>query len=258
MSEAAAAIDPTSSRFDRDTAVAPSGRAGDYTAEISDGWSALGGMPNGGYVVAVALQALRAQVRHPDPMVVSAFFMKRAQPGPCLVRVEAAHGGRRHETAMARLIQGDNEILRATATFTDLARSRGVTIVRNQSPPLPPPEECVDVLGGHAMPGVTITERIEYRMPEVPSWLDGTPSGNTYAEFWMRFKDERPIDAVALVALVDAAAPVVVELGEGSSTVELTVHVRERPAHNAWVACRATTRHVINGYHEEDFEIWDA
>jgi Acyl-CoA thioesterase C-terminal domain len=24
-----------------------------------------------------------------------------------------------------------------------------------------------------------------------------------------------------------------------------------------WLACRAQTRHVIGGYHEEDFEIWD-
>jgi hypothetical protein len=47
------------------------------------------------------------------------------------------------------------------------------------------------------------------------------------------------------------------DLGEvGSATVELTVHVRARPA-PGWLACRSTTRFVAGGFHEEDFEIWD-
>lgn len=59
-------------------------------------------------------------------------------------------------------------------------------------------------------------------------------------------------------AAVAAAAPVVLDLGEaGSSTVELTVHVRARPA-PGWLACRSTTRFVAGGFHEEDFEIWDS
>jgi acyl-CoA thioesterase len=60
-----------------------------------------------------------------------------------------------------------------------------------------------------------------------------------------------------LPLLVDGAAPVVLDLGvAGSATLELTTHVRRRPA-PGWLACRATTRYVAGGYHEEDFEIWD-
>jgi hypothetical protein len=47
----------------------------------------------------------------------------------------------------------------------------------------------------------------------------------------------------------------VLELGAGSTTIQLTVHLR---AHPARLAGRATTRFVRNGYHEEDFEIWDS
>ena len=48
------------------------------------------------------------------------------------------------------------------------------------------------------------------------------------------------------------------EIGErGSSTLELTVHMRARPA-PGWLAGRVTTRYVIGGYHEEDFEVWDS
>ncbi len=76
--------------------------------------------------------------------------------------------------------------------------------------------------------------------------------------FWMRFKQGRDADLLSLALLVDAAAPAVLELGEpASSTVELTGHLRAHPA-PGWLACRAWTRHVIGGYHEEDLEIWDS
>ena len=74
----------------------------------------------------------------------------------------------------------------------------------------------------------------------------------------MGFKDGRDADPLALAALVDSAAPAVLDIGApGSATIELTVHVRARPA-PGWLACRNQTRHVIGGYHEEDFEIWDS
>jgi acyl-CoA thioesterase len=49
----------------------------------------------------------------------------------------------------------------------------------------------------------------------------------------------------------------VLELGAGSTTIQLTVHLRAHPA-PGWLACRATTRFVSHGYHEEDFEVWDS
>jgi acyl-CoA thioesterase len=73
----------------------------------------------------------------------------------------------------------------------------------------------------------------------------------------MRFADGRDADLASLPLLVDATAPSVVELGATSTTVQLTVHLRGRPA-PGWLACRAITRFVSGGYHEEDFEIWDS
>jgi acyl-CoA thioesterase len=88
-------------------------------------------------------------------------------------------------------------------------------------------------------------------------WLRGKPSGNPVAEFWMRFRDGREPDPAALPLLVDAVAPVVLEVGALSTTVQLTVHLRARPA-PGWLACRAVTRFVSGGYHEEDFDVWDS
>lgn len=60
----------------------------------------------------------------------------------------------------------------------------------------------------------------------------------------------------ALLLFIDAAAPPALELGAASTTVELTVHLRARPA-PGWLAFRAVTRHLADGYHEEDAELWD-
>jgi hypothetical protein len=64
-------------------------------------------------------------------------------------------------------------------------------------------------------------------------------------------------DADSRVELVDSTAPSVLELGVTSSTIELTVHLRARPAAAGWPAGRApgssaaaTTRKI--------YEIWDS
>jgi acyl-CoA thioesterase len=242
--------------FDADTAVEPAGDH--YAATLTDRWSALGGTPNGGYMLAVALRALAQEMPFPDPLVVSAHFLRPGTVGPAEVRTEVARAGRRVATGEARLVQGGKEALRLLATFGDLDAATGRTDVRTAPPDLPPPDEARDVLDGGSLPGITITERFDYRFPAPPGWATGQPTGEPTAEFWMRFRDGRDADPLALAALVDAAAPAVLDLGvPGSATIELTVHVRARPA-PGWLACRAYTRHVVGGFHEEDFEIWDS
>ncbi len=43
----------------------------------------------------------------------------------------------------------------------------------------------------------------------------------------------------------------------GSSTLQLTTHIRDRPA-PGWLAARVSTRHPAGGLHEEDMELWDS
>jgi len=248
----------TDSSFDTDTRVEPAGDHA-YTARLTDRWHALGGVPNGGYLLAVSLRALAHELPHPDPVVVSATYLRPGAPGPAEVRTDVARAGRRLATGEARLLQDTKEIVRTLATFADLEHANGRTHVRSSPPALPAPEDCRDLLdGAPSLPGVSITDRFEYRAPDLPGWARGAPTGEADLAFWMRFRDGRDADPIALAAMVDAAAPAVLELGEpGSATIELTVHVRARPA-PGWVACRAATRHVIGGYHEEDFEIWDS
>lgn len=249
----------TTSDFDRDTAVTAAG-TGHHTAMVTDRWSAPGGGPNGGYLLAICLRALRAEMpdSHPDPLVVSAYFLRPGVVGAAELRTEVVRVGRRIATGEVRLSQDGKETVRAVANFADLGALQGRTRVFGEPPKLPAPEECVDLTGGRSIPGLTIADRYEYRFAESPGWPIGKPSGEPRMEFWMRFADARDADTLSLAPMVDAAAPAVMELGEyTSSTVELTVHVRARPA-AGWLACRVSTRYVIDGYHEEDFEIWDS
>ena len=69
-----------------------------------------------------------------------------------------------------------------------------------------------------------------------------------------------PIDTIGLLQATDAFPPTIfnVELPVGwMPTVELTAHVRARPAPGP-LRCEFTTRFVTGGFLEEDGEVWDA
>lgn len=246
--------------FDADTAVTAAGD-GTYNALVSDRWGVGGGHANGGYGLAICLQAVRAQAAYPDPIAVSATYLRRLMPGPAQVLVEPIRTGRRLSVAEARLVQDDVERLRVVANFADLDAPVGRTEVRNAAPELPPPDDCAAPPDVPGLP--TIAARLDLRHPTLPGWQTGSPGGRLEESFWMRFAPDpvagaRDADTLALAVLVDMATPPVLDLGEAASTtIELTVHVRGRPA-PGWLACRASTRYVIDGIHDEDFEIWDA
>jgi acyl-CoA thioesterase len=250
--------------FDDATDVVPIGD-GRFSAAVSDEWGLLGpdgGYANGGYALGICLRAVAATSARPHPLAVAATYVAPVRFGPAEVHVEPVRDGGRLTVRAARLVQDGVERMRVVATFADLAASSGRTEVRNAAPDLPPPHECLGVATREQVPGLTLADRLEFRYVELPGWRTGTPRGRLTDEFWMRFAPapdgtERDADPLALAALVDMATPPVIDLGErGSTTVELTVHVRGLPA-PGWLACRASTRHVIEGFHEEDFEIWD-
>ncbi|WP_028647690.1 thioesterase family protein [Nocardiopsis sp. CNT312] len=252
-------LDPTAAgfEFDRDTRVEKD-TDGVFTAVLTDGWTTFTTHPNGGYVLATALNALRQSLSQPDPLVVSAFYLRPAAPGPAEIRTETVREGRRTATGQASLSQGGKEVVRATATYGDLSPAQGPRLHTQGPPGLPDPQECAHVREFADVGPNTIGLRVEYRYSERPAFLDGRTDGDPQMEFWMRFADGRQADVHALPAMADFAVPAVTQIGAYNTvTVELTTHVRARPA-PGWLACRAFTRHVDGGFHEEDMEIWDS
>ena len=244
--------------LDADTTVSPSATGdGEFLATVTGRWGGITGVPNGGYLLATCTRALGLRVPFPDPIVVSGFFLRPGTPGPATIRTSVVREGRTTAFGEAVLSQAGKDVIRAAAAFARLGGSgEGPVLVDGAPPDLPPPEDCVGVPVGSFGPA-TIAERVEFRSREFPGWFLGRPTGRPSSEFWMRFADGRDADLLALLVLVDSTAPSVLELGAGSATIQLTVHLRAHPA-PGWLVTRASTRFVSGGYHEEDFEVWDS
>lgn len=231
---------------------------GSFRSRLDDHWNSLNGRPLGGYTMAAVLRALVEDMPDVEPLSATALFVRPASVGALTVHTEVVRTGRTLAIGAALARQQDREVLRLTATFGSPQRPDGPTARHATPPQLPDPDDCVDPLAGAIVSGATVADRVQYRFPEAPGWRHGRPTGTAVQEFWMRLARPEPVDASSLAFLVDAAAPGVLELGAaGSSTVELAVQFRGRPR-TQWLACRCSTRFLVDGLHEEDFEIWDA
>jgi acyl-CoA thioesterase len=240
--------------FDVETAVVREDR-GRFTTEITDRWNIFT-VPNGGYLISVVLDAVGRSIPHPDPIAVSTHFMSRMNPGPAEIQVEVVRTGRAHSTATAVLSQGGDRRLHTTATYGDLSTASGPTKVLAARPAIPPPEQCLAGEGGMAS---AFLEHFNMRLtPESASWALDRPSGAGEMAGWVKFADDRPWDTRSLAVICDAFPPAVFNLMETGwvPTLELTFHVRARPV-EGWLQCRFRTQYLMNGYLEEDGEVWD-
>src|SRR3954447_4118890 len=242
--------------FDEDTTARPAGD-GAWDVELSDRWN-IGPNPNGGYVLAVIAAALFQASDKPDPLSLTAHYLRPASPGPGRVEVEVVRTGRRHTHLHARLVQG-TERVRVLAVFGDLDAAEGLTLVREVPPELPEPDECLVRPPTTLAIGVpTMMERFETRLSPRSGWIRGEPTSVPEIAGWIRFADDRPPDVRSLPLFADAFPPPVFELGPAGwvPTVELTVHVRSRPV-DGWLKARFATHVLVDGYLSEDGEIWD-
>jgi acyl-CoA thioesterase len=251
---------PCDKQSEFDAAMALSGDGPAFGAVLDGRWDGHEGA-NGGLLLSLATRAVGEVLPFPDPLVVSGFYLRPGSPGQAEVRTEVIRAGRTTAFGQASLCRDGKEVLRATAAYTDLAAAAargGPSYAGLQPPDLPPPGQCQE-LRRDANPPITFSERIEYRVTELPGWVTRTPpSGNPVYEGWMRFADGREPDLLSLPLFVDAVAPAALELGlRRMTTVELTVYLRARPA-PGWLAYRMATRYLADGYFEEDAELWDS
>ncbi|MFO7549149.1 MAG: thioesterase family protein [Acidimicrobiia bacterium] len=90
--------------------------------------------------------------------------------------------------------------------------------------------------------------------------MDGRPSGVPRVRGWFRLPDGEALDTVGLLVAVDAFPPTIFNTAlpiSWTPTIELTAHVRARPA-PGWLRCAFATRFITGGFLEEDGEVWDA
>jgi acyl-CoA thioesterase len=243
--------------FDDDTALRPLGD-GAYEGRIDGRWWTPRG-PLGGYVTAIVMRSLAAAVGANDrqPRSLTAHFLRPPQPGPVVVRPVVERSGRSLTTASARLEQDDETLALALAAF-----SRAWTGPLLSEAPMPDVEP----------PGGRLAAQSEGPEDGRPPFLDlltmegrfgAMPfSGSDRAETggWLGLREERQLDALAVLVLADAWFPAPwprLRALAPAPTVDLTVHFRAPlPRPDSLLLGRFRTRLVRDGFFEEDGELW--
>jgi acyl-CoA thioesterase len=241
-------------RFARDTAVVPLGD-GRYSANVDDGW--LIQNPNGGYLAAILLRAVLAEVDDPArrPRSITLHYLRPGQVGPCEVAVTIERTGRGMSTAIARFVQGGKD---AIVAIVALGVDRvGPAIDHHPMPEAPGPDELDPRAGG---PPMSFRDRFLLRPAIGPPF--GVRAEEALTGGWIRLDDDEPLDDVVLLMLCDAWQPAVFSIAElpvGVPTIDLTVHFRhDPPMVPDWAFVRFRTTLIEGGYLEEDGEVWSS
>ncbi|WP_347680335.1 thioesterase family protein [Actinocorallia sp. B10E7] len=248
----------SSFRFDADTALTPAGE-NTWTAEVRSGWGAIGGQPNGGYLLALALGAAAEAVPGSRPYSVNAHYLRPGEVGAAELAADVVKLGRLKSTVEARLRQRGKERVRVLATLGPQTDETALAVLTVPPPRLPDPDDCVKAAPGVVGAEADMVGRFDYRVAPVSRWSTGRTSDRAVIEGWIRFADGREPDLASLPLFADAFPPAVYEVVETglAPTVELTVHLRRRPA-PGWLQVRFGTRLLAGGVLEEDGEIWDS
>jgi acyl-CoA thioesterase len=251
------------SQFDDDTRVTPIGPPADgaYSGQVHPAWN-IGGNPNGGYLLALAAQALRqCTPTHPDPLSITVHYLRPGLPGqPCRIDTRLLRSGRTLSTVRATLSQDGSARLELLAAMGALATGATAAppVLTLPPPDMPPPDDCRPRSAPAQGVALPILQRLDLRLhPD-----DARPGavGAARLRGWVRFVDGREPDALACLLMADAFPPAVfglLGLVGWVPTIELTVHLRARPA-PGWMIGRFCAHDLADGRVIEDGALWDA
>lgn len=230
-----------------------------YAAHVSPAWS-IGDNPNGGYLVSIVLRALAEQVPHPDPLSLTTHFLRPGLPDTaCEVEVTLVRTGRTLSTVRASLQQDGKSRLEVLGAFGDLAQSAGVDAdISVTPPPMPAPDACVPRSGDAQGVTLPIMSRLDVRLH--PQHAAPGATGKPEMTGWIRFTEERPPDTRCLCLFADAFPPSPFGMLGGVGwvpTLELTVHVRRKPA-SGWIQGQFIADDLNHGRLVESGALWDS
>lgn len=233
-----------------------------FSAELDGQWSVAGAV-NGGYLLSVVAQALRANSENaPDPLVLSTYYLGPSEGGEADITTRLIREGRSSATYAVDLAQEGAAKITALATMGNLAKLPDDVATTATPPELPDPEQCLNVAEapGDFLKSAPLLRHYEMRIdPATAGFAAGKPSGRGLLQGWIRFADGTEPDALSLLAFLDAFPPVMFDLGRfnWAPTMELTAHLRAAPA-PGWIRAKLYTRNIAGGMFEEDCELWDS
>jgi len=244
--------------FDEETIVAQS-PDGLWQGTVSPEWN-IGDNPNGGYLLSLITSAFSHEVSHPDPISITTHYLRPGVPdAEFQIKVDVLRVGRTLTNARATLFQEGKSRLEVTAVYGDLSESVGVENSIHMRPPIIPSEaQCVDRSGDLQGIKLPIMNRLNVRLH--PDQISPGRTGAPVISGWIGFKNDRAPDARALLLFCDAFPPSPFGLLGNvgwAPTVELTVHIRQRPA-PGWILGEFKTDHLAGGRMIESGALWDS
>jgi acyl-CoA thioesterase len=251
-------VTQTAGGFAAATAVRALG-GGRHEATIDPGWSTPRGA-NGGYLAAIVLRALAAEVGDEKaPRSLTCHFLAPPVIGDLEISVTTERAGRAVTTLSARATQGGETSVLAVAAF-GVSLDSALDYADLAMPEVPAAED-VDVWPVHPK-APPIAHCMEARPVLGPTAFSGADEAVTGG--WIRTRDPYPADAFAICQYTDAWVPAPfarLDGPTGAPTLDLTVHFR-RPLPLAGVdplapvLLQVTSTTSADGYFEEDTAIW--
>lgn len=243
-------------QFDRDIEVTPL-TPEILQATVSKNWS-VDKNPDGGYLMALLANSVQKKSEKQWPLIVTANFIARCTPGPAEIRLEHLGGSKYFDRWQATLLQEGTPRIRAFCTMTDEGNNAGEKRYEAVAPELPEPEQCMEM---PSLPGYTMFDHLEVRLdPVCVGWMTtGTLSEDSEHRGWIRFRDDRPFDALSALLAADAFPPPILA-SQGAvawvPTIEMSINVRNNPQ-SAWLKCTFRSLFLSHGVVEEDARVWD-
>ena len=242
--------------FDRDIG-GVQGSDKEIQVSISDQWS-INHIPNGGYIMALMIQAMQGEDKTLVTCIVTANYLERCECKPARILVETISLSRHFIRKQARLFQEGQERTRVMGTFI---RSMDQPLPRHyekEPESLPLPDQCFKV--PPISRGYTLFDQVDMRLdPGSAGWTQGKFTDRSVQKGWIRFQENREIDVPAITFFADCFPPCIFAtrgMVAWVPTIEYSVNVRQLPA-PGWLKGIFRTRFISSGLVEEDGELWD-
>lgn len=246
--------------FRKDTAVEPEPGGDGWRALIDPAWSGPPG-PNGGYIAALLIRAIRAEVDDParTPRSLTIHYLRPPVDGEVSICVTVERSGRTATTTSARMIQNGKETCIALCV---LGLAGGFESAAEWSSPAPevPAPEPIEPLDTSFIPP-RIFDQLEMRM--VFGGIPFTGQEDALAGGWVRTKVPGPLEPELIAMYTDAWWPAPFPRLEGpmlAPTLDLTIHFRGTPpaGDHEHVLARFVSNASAEGFFDEDGELWSA
>lgn len=252
-------------RGDKGRAIGRDGRDGRVIvdATVHPGYDVFT-IAHGGYLAALAGSAVLAATGRPDIFSLTVHYLRKGVEGPMTFEVDAVGRSRRFTSVHARATQDGETVLSVLASVGDRTGIDGPNWTRHEpwvarDEDLAPPADADDLEA--IAPGFTppnIARRFALQ-PDLASFAFARGEVTGDPTLRARMRVDRPDQLAALIAC-DVTPPAIWNaLGAKGwvPTIELTAHVRARPAPGPLTVV-ASTDHVTDGFLEEDALVHDA